>query len=106
LHLAFLVGLSVFGLFGAFAYYLPELFPPHVRGLGAGFSYNVGRLGAAIGPFLVGAYTAHQVDTTAGAMRALTALVVLPLLAVLATPFIVETRDRPPERLDPTSPLA
>jgi MFS family permease len=106
LHLAFLVGLSVFGLFGAFAYYLPELFPPHVRGLGAGFSYNVGRLGAAIGPFLVGAYTAHQVDTTAGAMRALTALVVLPLLAVLATPFIVETRDRPPARLDPTSPLA
>jgi MFS family permease len=105
LHLAFVVGLSVFGLFGAFAYYLPELFPVHVRGLGAGFSYNVGRLGAAIGPFLVGAYTAHQTDTTAGAMRALTALVALPLLAIAATPFIVETRHRPPERLDPPPSL-
>jgi MFS family permease len=99
LHLAFLVGLAVFGLFGAFAYYLPELFPPDVRGIGAGFSYNIGRLGAAIGPFAVGAYTARQVDTTAGAMHALTLLVILPLLAILATPFIVETRHRPPARL-------
>ncbi len=98
LHLAFLVGLAVFGLFGAFAYYLPELFPPDVRGIGAGFSYNIGRLGAAIGPFAVGAYTARQVDTTAGAMHALTLLVILPLLAILATPFIVETRHRTPAR--------
>jgi MFS family permease len=100
LHLAFLVGLSIFGLFGAFAYYLPELFPADVRGLGAGFSYNVGRLGAALGPFLVGAYTARQADTTAGALHALTALTVLPLLSILATPFIVETRHRAPAVLD------
>jgi MFS family permease len=99
LHLTALVGLAVFGLFGAFAYYLPELFPPEVRGIGAGFSYNVGRLGAAFGPFLVGAYTAHQTDTTAGALHALTWLVVLPIIAILATPFIVETRHRPPARL-------
>jgi MFS family permease len=104
LHLVFIVGLAVFGLFGAFAYYLPELFPPDVRGIGAGFSYNVGRLGAAVGPFLVGAYTARQADTTTGAMHALTLLVVLPLLAILATPFIVETRHRAPARLDMPTP--
>ncbi len=104
LHLAFLVGLAVFGLFGAFAYYLPELFPPHVRGIGAGFSYNIGRLGAALGPFLVGAYTARQADTTTGAMHALTMLVALPIIAILATPFIVETRHQSPARRDLVAP--
>jgi hypothetical protein len=76
-----------------------------VRGLGAGFAYNIGRLGAALGPFAVGAYTAHQADTTAGAMHALTALVALPVLAVVVTPFIVETKNRPSLRVDATDPL-
>jgi MFS family permease len=105
LHLTFLVGLSVFGVFGAFTYYLPELFPADVRGLGAGFAYNIGRLGAALGPFAVGAYTAHQADTTTGAMHALTALVALPVIAICVTPFIVETKNRPPLRVDAADPL-
>src|ERR1051326_6332212 len=48
------IGLTVFGVFGSFTYYLPELFPTRLRGTGAGFCYNVGRIIAAGGPFLVG----------------------------------------------------
>src|SRR5262249_49164926 len=55
----FLIGLTVFGVFGAFTYYLPELFPTRLRGTGAGFCYNVGRLTAAIGPILVGSIAAQ-----------------------------------------------
>ena len=98
LRLTFLIGLAIYGLFGAFAFYLPELYPPAVRGLGAGFSFNIGRMGAALGPFLVGAYSARQLDTTTGALNALTWLAVLPATAALLTPFIVETRDRVPAR--------
>ncbi len=50
----FPIGLSVFGVFGSFTYYLPELFPTRLRGTGSGFCYNIGRVAAAVGPFLVG----------------------------------------------------
>ena len=101
LRLTFLVGVTIYGLFGAFAYYLPELFPPEIRGLGSGFAFNIGRLGAAFGPFLVGAYSSRQLDPTAGALRALTWIAVLPIAAVLLTPFIVETRAIAPARRAP-----
>src|SRR3712207_7097001 len=42
-----------------FRSYLPELFPTRLRGTGAGFTYNVGRLIAAAGPFLVGSIAAR-----------------------------------------------
>jgi MFS family permease len=44
----FLIGLTVFGVFGSFTYYLPELFPTRLRGTGAGFCYNIGRVAAAV----------------------------------------------------------
>ena len=47
LYMYFLIGLTVFGVFGSFTYYLPELFPTRLRGTGAGFCYNVGRFIAA-----------------------------------------------------------
>jgi len=53
LRLMFFVGVTVFGSFGALPFYLPELFPTHLRGTGAGFCYNVGRFVAAAGPFAV-----------------------------------------------------
>ena len=46
----FFIGLTVFGVFGSFTYYLPELFPTRLRGTGAGFCYNVGRIIAAARP--------------------------------------------------------
>lgn len=48
------VGLTVFGVFGAFSFYLPELFPMRLRGTGAGFCYNAGRVITAAFPFAVG----------------------------------------------------
>jgi hypothetical protein len=44
LYMYFFIGLTVFGVFGSFTYYLPELFPTRLRGTGAGFCYNVGRI--------------------------------------------------------------
>lgn len=49
-----LVGVSVYGIFGSFQFYLPELFPTHLRGLGAGFCLNMGRFITVGGPFVVG----------------------------------------------------
>jgi MFS family permease len=49
-----LVGVSVYGIFGSFQFYLPELFPTHLRGSGAGFCLNSGRFITVGGPFLVG----------------------------------------------------
>jgi MFS family permease len=46
--------ISTYGVFGAFQFYLPELFPSHVRGTGLGFCLNVGRFLTVPGPFLVG----------------------------------------------------
>jgi MFS family permease len=48
------VGLSVFGVFGSFTFYLPELFPVRMRGTGSGFCYNAGRLLTLPFPFAVG----------------------------------------------------
>src|SRR5258708_30218131 len=44
LAMYFLIGLTIFGVFGSFTYYLPELFPTRLRGTGAGFCYNVARI--------------------------------------------------------------
>lgn len=54
LRMLLLVGVSVFGIFGSFSFYLPELFPNHLRGTGAGFCYNAGRILTSLFPFAVG----------------------------------------------------
>jgi MFS family permease len=83
------VGLTVFGVFGSFTYYLPELFPTRLRGTGAGFCYNVGRILTAAGPFVVGYHASKG-----SALQALTVVAVVPALGVLASRFIVETKGR------------
>ena len=54
LLMMFTVGLTVFGVFGSFTFYLPELFPVRLRGTGSGFCYNAGRIITAAFPFAVG----------------------------------------------------
>jgi MFS family permease len=93
LYMYFFIGLTVFGVFGSFTYYLPELFPTRLRGTGAGFCYNVGRVIAAIGPFLVGTVAARGADALATAMQALFWVGVVPLVGVLLLPLVVETKD-------------
>jgi MFS family permease len=91
LYLYFAIGLSVFGVFGSFTYYLPELFPTRLRGTGAGFCYNIGRVVAAIGPFLVGSIAARG---TGAAVDVLFYVGFIPLLGLAFMPWVIETRGR------------
>jgi MFS family permease len=94
LYMYFFIGLTVFGVFGSFTYYLPELFPTRLRGTGAGFCYNVGRVIAAAGPFLVGTVAARGTNALASALHLLFFVGFVPLLGVILLPFAIETKDR------------
>lgn len=54
LLMMFPVGMTVFGIFGSFTFYLPELFPVRLRGTGSGFCYNSGRVITSLFPALIG----------------------------------------------------
>lgn len=45
------------GVFGLFTMYLPPLFPTLLRTTGAGFSYNIGRIAAAVGTVTFGLFS-------------------------------------------------
>jgi MFS family permease len=92
LYFYFFIGLSVFGVFGSFTYYLPELFPTRLRGTGAGFCYNIGRVVAAGGPFLVGIIAGHGTGAT---INVLFWVGLVPILGLLFMPWVIETRGRP-----------
>lgn len=92
LYLYFPIGLSVFGVFGSFTYYLPELFPTRLRGTGAGFCYNAGRVITAAGPFLVGSIASRGSNALESAMDVLFWVSAVPALGLLALPWVVETK--------------
>jgi MFS family permease len=94
LYAYFPIGLFVFGVFGSFTYYLPELYPTRLRATGAGFCYNAGRVVAAGGPFLVGAIASRGVDALQSAMDVLFWVGIVPLVGLLALPWVEETRGR------------
>src|SRR6185295_828876 len=94
LYMYFFIGLTVFGVFGSFTYYLPELFPTRLRGTGAGFCYNVGRVVAAAGPFLVGTIASRGKDALASALQVLFYIGFVPLLGVILLPLAIETKGR------------
>jgi len=89
LYMFFVIGVPVFGVFGAFPYYLPELYPTRVRATGAGFCYNIGRVLASAGPFIVGAAAARGT-----AMQTIFYVGFAPLAGMLLAPLILETRGR------------
>lgn len=94
LYMCGLIGLTVFGVFGSFTYYLPELFPTRLRGTGAGFCYNAGRVIAAMGPFLVGTIASRGADSLNAATRVVFWVGFVPLVGLLLLPLAVETRGR------------
>ncbi len=95
LRMLFVVGLGTYGIFSTFVFYLPELFPTRLRALGAGFSFNVGRLVAAVGPAVVGSIAASAGGSSAIIMRTVFWIGLIPLsMALLARWIIVETRGR------------
>lgn len=95
LGMLFFVGAGVFGVFGTFPFYLPELFPARLRATGSGFCYNIGRLLAAGGPLFIGMVSAHAGGSSAQLNHTLVWVGIIPLIAALAAPwFIVETQGR------------
>src|SRR6185436_15907418 len=91
LYLCGLIGLTVFGVFGSFTYYLPELFPTRLRATGAGFCYNVGRILAAGGPLWVGTVAARGSSTV---LETVAAIGYVPLIGLLLVPLAIETKGR------------
>jgi MFS family permease len=95
LLMLYLVGAGVFGVFGAFPFYLPELFPVRLRATGAGFCYNIGRVFAAAGPFVVGIISASAGGSSAVILHTLFWIGLVPLVTALGAKFlIVETAGR------------
>lgn len=91
LMMYFFIGLSVFGVFGSFTYYLPELFPTRLRGTGAGFCYNAGRVLTAGGPIAVGLIAKGGVSNMIGALLW---VAIAPIVGLVALPWVVETKGR------------
>jgi MFS family permease len=94
LYFYFAIGLTVFGVFGSFTYYLPELFPTRLRGTGSGFTYNIGRLIAAIGPFVVGSIASRGANALNSALEVLFWVGAVPILGLLMLPLVIETKGR------------
>jgi MFS family permease len=94
LYMYFPIGLSIFGVFGAFTYYLPELFPTRLRATGAGFCYNSGRMIAAFGPFIVGAVASRGAGALGSALQVLFYVGFVPLAGLLLMPWVLETRGQ------------
>jgi MFS family permease len=94
LAMYFLIGLTVFGVFGAFTYYLPELFPTRLRATGSGFCYNIGRIVAAAGPLLVGSIAARGANSLNGSLNVLFWVGFAPLVGLAFMPWVVETRGK------------
>jgi MFS family permease len=92
LYLYFPIGLTVFGIFGSFTYYLPELFPTRLRATGSGFCYNFGRVIAAGGPFLVGSIASQ--GNLQLALNTLFYVGFIPLIGLCFLPLVIETRDQ------------
>jgi MFS family permease len=90
----FPIGLSVFGVFGSFTYYLPELFPTRLRGTGSGFCYNIGRVAAALGPFLVVSIVRSGATALESAMSILFWVGFVPIIGTLALRWVIETKGR------------
>jgi MFS family permease len=90
----FFVGLCVFGVFGSFTFYLPELFPARLRGTGSGFCYNAGRFLVCLGPFFVGDLLSTS-SSSAEILHLLSLIALLPIAAVifLAAGYGEETRQ-------------
>ena len=87
-------GAQCVGVFGSFTYYLPELFPTRLRGTGSGFCYNIGRVAAAVGPFLVVSIVRSGSTALESAMHVLFFVGFVPIIGTFALKWVIETKGR------------
>ncbi len=92
LMMYFVIGVPVFGIFGAFPFYLPELFPTRVRATGQGFGFNFGRVLAAVGSLQTVALLNVFGGDYAKACSVAAGVYVIGLVLILFAP---ETRGKP-----------
>lgn len=78
------------GIFSGFAIYFPEIFSTRLRTTGAGFCFNVGRVGAAVGPWITGLLT----SALGSVGKAASAVGLVYLLGLMTIPFAEETRGK------------
>lgn len=86
-----LLGFFNNGIFTGFPIYLPELYPTRIRATGAGFCFNVGRVLAALGPFVTG----YLVTEFGSFGLAASAVALIYVFGLLILPFAPETKGRP-----------
>ena len=92
LFCTFLAGAFTAAFYGWFPLYLPELFPTAVRATGQGFSYNFGRILAAIG----GLQTATLMGFFGGSFpKAGSVLTVIYVIGVFIVWLGPETKGKP-----------
>ena len=91
-----LMGFFMFGIFGGYAIYFPELFPTALRSTGTSFCYNVGRFLAASGPWTIGLLSSRVFSASDEPLRAAgLAMCGVFVVGLLALPFAPETRGQP-----------
>ena len=61
---------------------------------GSGFCYNIGRVVAATGPYVVGSVAAAGAGSPSVILNALFAVAFVPLVGLLFIPWVVETRGQ------------
>jgi MFS family permease len=94
LYLWFFIGLTVFGVFGAFPFYLPELFPTRLRSTGSGFCYNIGRVITACMVFGVGYIARTAKGDPVIILQTLFIVGFVPIVGLLLLRWVIETRGR------------
>jgi MFS family permease len=92
LYMYFPIGLTVWGITAAFAFYLTELFPTRLRGTGAGFCFNLGRIVAAAGPFIVGGIASRGANALDTATQVLFYVGWVPIVGLMLMPWVIETK--------------
>lgn len=93
LCMTFAVGVCTASFYGWLPLYLPELFGTAVRATGQGFSFNFGRIIAAIGTLQLGFLVEHQFSGDYGKACAVLCLIYVAGLVVIA--FAPETKGKP-----------
>jgi MFS family permease len=94
LRMYFFIGLTVFGVFGSFTFYLPELYPTRLRSTGSGFCYNIGRVVTAGGVFIVGMIQNTAKGDPEVFLRTMFMIGFVPIVGLLLLPWVVETRGQ------------
>jgi MFS family permease len=90
-----LMGFGQLSVLGAYAVYLPELFPTSLRSTGTSFCYNVGRIVAATAPFTMSQLTRSLGGDIEGFRTAGTWVSLVLLLGIAVLPWMPETKDQP-----------